>query len=376
MSDQPRGHAPPSMRPESEERSGPLRTGLTTGVCATAAAIGAARLALTGVHTTSIEVTLPKGRHITFELNDLATTENGAEAGAIKDAGDDPDATHGARVWVRATPTDAPGISFHAGAGVGTVTREGLVLDVGEPAINPVPRQMLTDHLTDIAAECGHTGGLAVTVGVDDGERIAERTMNGRLGIFGGISILGTTGIVRPFSCAAFVSSIHQSVDVARANAFPHIAGCTGSTSETLARERYGLGDQEVVEMGDLIGALLKYLRHHPVPRLTLSGGFGKLGKFACGHLDTHSRKASVDFEDLAETARAAGADAELTDHIRGCNTSMEVLTACQRAEVPLADRICERAAERARAYLPADTRLDVCAVDRRGALAGIVEGA
>ena len=376
MSDQPQGHAPPSMRPESEERSGPLRTGLTTGVCATAGANGAARLALMGSRTERIGVNLPRGKHVELDLNDLATTGDGAVAGVIKDAGDDPDATHGARVWVRVEPTEVPGIGFHAGAGVGTVTRDGLVLAVGEPAINPVPRQMLTDHLNDIAVECGHTGGFAVTVGVDQGERIAERTMNARLGILGGLSILGTTGIVRPFSCAAFVSSIHQSVDVALANGFPHIAGATGSTSEALARDRYGLSDQEVVEMGDLIGALLKYVRHHPVPRLTLSGGFGKLGKFACGHLDTHSRKASVDFEDLADSARSAGADQALIDHIRQCNTSMEVLTACQRADVPIAERICERAAERARAYLPVETSLDVCAVDRRGALAGMVEGA
>ena len=376
MSDHTQGHAPPSMAPDSDERSGPLRTGLTTGVCATAAAIGAARLTLAGVHQTTIGVNLPKGHPIEFELNDLATTADGAEAGAIKDAGDDPDATHGARVWVRVAPTTEPGIGFHAGAGVGTVTREGLVLDVGEPAINPVPRQMLADHLNDIAAECGHTGGFAVTVGVDDGERIAEHTMNGRLGIFGGLSILGTTGIVRPYSCAAFVSSIHQSVDVARANGFPHIAGCTGSTSETLARERYGLGDQEVVEMGDLMGALIKYIRHHPVPRLTLSGGFGKLGKFACGHLDTHSRKASVDFDYLARAAQDMGANAAMADTIRESNTSMEVLTACQRAEVPIADRVCQHAAERARSYLPDTTALDVCAVDRRGQLAGVVEGA
>jgi cobalt-precorrin-5B (C1)-methyltransferase len=365
----------PSMPPESGERSGPLRTGLTTGVCATAAAIGAARLALTGVHGTSIGVTLPKGRQVALALNDLAATEDGAVAGVIKDAGDDPDATHGARVWVRITPTTEPGMGFHAGAGVGTVTREGLVLDVGEPAINPVPRRMLTDHLTDLATENGYTGGLAVTVGVDDGERIAQHTMNGRLGILGGLSILGTTGIVRPFSCAAFVSSIHQAVDVARANRLDHVAGCTGSTSETVARERYGLGDSALVEMGDLVGALLKYVRHHPVPRLSLAGGFGKLGKFACGHLDTHSRKAGVDFDYLAETARAVGADDALVESIRGCNTSMEVLSTCERAGVPIAERICRDAADRARQYLPAETSLDVLAVDRKGALAGAVEG-
>ncbi|MFO7859492.1 MAG: cobalt-precorrin-5B (C(1))-methyltransferase, partial [Ectothiorhodospiraceae bacterium] len=279
------------MRPETPETGSALRTGLTTGVCATAAAVAAARLALGAEAGASIPVVLPRGQHVNVTLNDATRRDKGADAGVIKDGGDDPDATHGARVWVQVEPTASAGVTFHAGTGVGTVTRTGLTLDVGEPAINPVPRRMITDHLLECAADLGYPGGFAVTVGVDDGERIAERTMNGKLGIHGGLSILGTTGIVRPFSCAAYVASIHQSVDVARANGVEHVACCTGGSSEALVRERYGLADMALVEMGDLVGGTLKYIRKNPLPRVTLAGGFGKLSKFAAGHPDTHSRK-------------------------------------------------------------------------------------
>lgn len=364
------------MRPETRDGgAAALRTGLTTGVCATAAATAAARLVLSDTAATTEEVVLPRGQRVRVALNDLRRVEAGAEAGVIKDGGDDPDATHGARVWVQIVLTPAAGVTFHAGSGVGTVTRSGLPVAVGEPAINPVPRQMITDHLLECGAAHGHTGGFAVTVGVDDGERIAERTMNGRLGIRGGLSILGTTGIVRPFSCAAYVASIHQSIDVARANAVPHVACCTGGSSEALVRARYGLDDMALIEMGDLVGGTLKYLKRHPVPRVTLAGGFGKLSKFAAGHTDTHSRKSAIDLEGLAVEAGALGAPGSLQAAMRECNTSIEALALCHEAGIALGDRVCARAFDQARRHLPPDITLDVCAVDRGGRLVGTAEG-
>ena len=362
------------MRPESREAGGALRTGLSTGVCATAAAVAAARLALGQTAGPATSVVLPRGQTVALALNDATVVADGAVAGVIKDGGDDPDATHGARVWVHVRLRAQVGLGFHAGSGVGTVTRSGLPVPVGEPAINPVPRRMLTDHLLECAAGAGYAGGFDVTVGVDDGERIAQRTMNGRLGIQGGLSILGTTGIVRPFSCAAYIASIHQSVDVARSNGIEHVACCTGGSSEALARERYGLTDMALIEMGDLIGGVLKYIRRHPVPRVTLAGGFGKLSKFAAGHSDTHSRKCSIDLDGLAEEARVLGGSPELRTAIRACNTSIEALALCREAGIPLGDRICARAFEQARRYLPDDIALDVCAVDRGGRLVGTAE--
>ena len=359
------------MRPESRDGQAPLRTGLTTGVCATAAAVAAARCALGAPDGGVVTVVLPRHGPRDVAIRDHRRLDNGAEAGVIKDAGDDPDATHGARVWVRVVPRRAAGIGFHAGTGVGIVTRTGLSLEVGEPAINPVPRRMITDHLLECAAALGHGGGFAVTVGIDDGERIARRTMNPRLGIEGGLSILGTTGIVRPFSCAAFIASVHQSVDVARANGLTHLACCTGGSSEALVRSRYGLTDMGIVEMGDLFGGALKYLRRHPVPRVTLAGGFGKLSKFAAGHPDTHSRKCAIDLAGLAHEAADLGAGTALCADVRGSNTSIEALERCRAAGVPLAERVCARAFDRARQYLPTHVALDVCAVDRGGRLVG-----
>ncbi len=362
---------PGAMRAESRDGSGPLRTGLTTGTSATAAALGAARLALAGERSAAAEVVLPRGQVVSLALAALELVPGGAEAAVIKDAGDDPDATHGAWIRTRVEPQETAGITFVAGPGVGTVTRTGLMLPPGEPAINPVPRQMISDHLERLARELGHPGGFRVTVSVDGGEHIARRTMNPRLGILGGISILGTTGIVRPFSCSAYIASIHQAVDVARANGLTQVACCTGGTSERVARERYGLDEMGLVEMGDFFGAVLKYLRRQPLPRVSLVAGFGKLSKFAAGHPDTHSRSSAIDLDFIAASAEAVGADAALARHIRGCNTSIEALAACEEAGVALGDRIAALALEQARGYRLSDSVLDVVAVDRQGRVVG-----
>lgn len=307
-------------------------------------------------------------------IEDLGVAGTSATAGVIKDAGDDPDATHGARLWVSLEMIGDAGVQFRAGEGVGTVTRSGLSLDVGEPAINPVPRRLISEHLEAVAAEVGYAGGFRVTVGIDGGETIAQNTMNPKLGILGGLSVLGTTGIVRPFSCSAFIASIHQSVDVARANSLTHIAGCTGGTSESFARTHFGLEEGAIVEMGDMFGALLKYLKKHPLPRVTLASGFGKLSKFAAGEPDTHSQRCAIDFDFIADQAVAAGASAQLADWIRNANTSIEALEACQKAEVPLGDRIAGMSLARMRDYLPGDHHLSVCGVSRQGELIGFAE--
>jgi cobalt-precorrin-5B (C1)-methyltransferase len=369
-------HAAGVVRSESHEEGGPLRTGLTTGACATAAAVTAARLALDAEPRDPVPLTLPRGEAVTMPLHDArCPAAASGEAGVIKDAGDDPDATHGARVWARVALRAEPGVAFQAGEGVGTVTRTGLPLPPGEPAINPVPRRMIEDHLAEVVAERGFAGGFTVTVGVDGGERIAERTMNRRLGIVGGLSILGTTGIVRPFSCSAYLASIHQAIDVARSNGLGRVACCTGGTSEAAAQERFGLDDMALIEMGDLFGAALKYLRQNPIPAVVLMAGFGKLTKFAAGHLDTHSRKSAIDLAALAAEAADLGAGEALVARLQAANTSLEALAACQEAGVPLAERICARAWHQAGGILAHGTELVVCAVDRQGRVVGESSG-
>ncbi|MEV6779167.1 cobalt-precorrin-5B (C(1))-methyltransferase [Streptomyces syringium] len=352
-----------------------LRHGWTTGACATAATTAAYTALLTGDFPDPVTITLPKGQTPAFALaaEELPDGRRTAMAAIVKDAGDDPDVTHGAliRVTVRALPPGS-GVVFRAGPGVGTVTRPGLPLAVGEPAVNPVPRQMMRDHVAEVAARHGGTGDVEIEVSVDHGEEIARSTWNPRLGILGGISILGTTGIVVPYSCSAWIDSIRRGVDVARAAGRTHVAGCTGSTSEKVAVAVHGLPEDALLDMGDFAGAVLKYVRRHPVDRLTVAGGFAKLSKLAAGHLDLHSARSQVDKGFLAELARRGGADAELTAAVAAANTGLEALTLCAARGVPLGDLVAQTARDEALAVLRgAPVTVDVICIDRAGTIVG-----
>ena len=359
------------MREETREQPAPLRSGLTTGSCATATSLAAARLLLGGESNDAVSITLPKGKVVQMRLEFCRLTGQGAEAGTLKDAGDDPDVTHGALLYSQVRLLAEPGIRFVAGTGVGTVTRPGLVLAVGEPAINPVPRRMISDHLQRLADECSYPGGFEVTVNVQGGEQLALKTMNPRLGILGGLSILGTSGIVRPFSCAAYIASIHQGIDVAHTNGYTHIAACTGNASEDTMRRVYGLPEIALIEMGDFVGAVLKHLRKVPVPRLTLCGGFGKISKLAAGHMDLHSRHSSIDLPQLAGWAADIGADEALQASIITANTSQQALALAHAAGIPLGDAVCGHALAFARSVVPAQVQVEVFAIDRQGGIVG-----
>ncbi|CBS90631.1 cobalt-precorrin-5B (C(1))-methyltransferase [Azospirillum lipoferum] len=359
------------------EHATPLRRGWTTGTCATAAARAAAEALFGREFPDPVTVTLPGGQTPAFAL---AVTERGegadgpwTAAGVVKDAGDDPDVTHGAlvraRVW-RGAP--GSGVSFRAGPGVGTVTLPGLPLPVGEPAINPVPRSMIAQALGEAAREAGQPADLVVEVGVENGEQLAKRTMNGRLGIIGGLSILGTTGIVVPYSCAAWIASIQRGIDVARAAGLTHVAACTGDLSEKAVVARYGLSEQALLDMGDFVGGTLKYLRRHPIPRLTLCGGFAKFGKLARGLMDLHSKRNSVDFDWLAGRLAELGAGPDLIAEVRGANTAAQVLGMADAAGLPLADHVAELARRAAQDVLEdAPIAVEVLVTDRQGRIVG-----
>ncbi|UWQ16574.1 cobalt-precorrin-5B (C(1))-methyltransferase [Jannaschia sp. M317] len=328
-----------------------LRRGWTTGACATAATRAAVTGLWTGAVPEAVTITLPRGETPTFAIVDAQLGDGWAEATVIKDAGDDPDVTHGASIRVRVTPSSG-GVVFRAGDGVGTVTRPGLPIAVGEPAINPVPRAMMDEVVADLAADLARAPDIEITVSVPHGAEIAEKTWNPRLGITGGLSILGTTGIVRPFSCAAWIASIHRGVDVARADGLSHVAGCTGATSERVVQTLHRMPDHAMLDMGDFAGGLLKYLARHPVPRVTIGGGVGKLAKLAQGAVDLHSGRSQTDFAGLSDWA---GRD--LTD----CNTVLEAVT-----RVPdLAQRIAREARARVLGYISAE--VDVVVIDRAG---------
>src|ERR1700719_3785237 len=233
----------------------PLRRGWTTGTCATAAAKAAYTALLTGDFPDPVEVTLPRGERPSFALAVTSKDVDSATAGVVKDAGDDPDVTHGALVLttVRAAAPGS-GVTFRAGAGVGTVTRAGLPVPPGEPAINPVPRRMICDAITEVAAAHGRAADAEIEIAIPGGEALAAKTLNGRLGIVGGLSILGTTGIVIPYSCSAWIHSIHRGIDVARAAGITHIAGATGTTSEAAIKALHDLPEIALIDMGDFVG--------------------------------------------------------------------------------------------------------------------------
>ena len=219
-----------------------LRRGWTTGACSAAAAKAAYIALLTNRFPDPVQITLPKGERPSFDLVDAVVQGGRATVSVVKNAGDDPDVTHGALIEVSVSRGDpGTGVIFIAGDGVGVVTLPGLPLSVGEPAINPGPRKLISTLVADIARDHGDSGDIEVTISIPGGELIAKQTANGRLGIVGGLSILGTTGVVVPFSCAAWIASIHRGIDVARAAGFDHVAASTGSTSERAVKAFYDL---------------------------------------------------------------------------------------------------------------------------------------
>src|SRR3984957_14741058 len=332
-----------TIEPTTPDR--PLRRGWTTGACATAAAKAAFAALLTGEFPDPVEVTLPRGERVAFALALSRRDAGAASAGIIKDAGDDPDVTHGALI-VATVRAGAPGsgVTFRAGPGVGTGTRPGLAVGPGEPAINPVPRRMIRDAIADVAARANQAGDVEVEIAIPGGEELAAKTLNGRLGIVGGLSILGTTGIVVPYSCAAWIASIHRGIDVARAAGLTHIAGATGASSEAAVAKLYELPEPALIDMGDFVGGMLKYVRTHPVPRVTIAGGVAKMTKLAQGLLDLHSKRGEVDLAALAGLAETAGGSAALRTRILAANTAAEAFGHAQAEGIGLGDAVAQAA--------------------------------
>lgn len=351
---------------------GPLRKGWTTGACATAATRAAWHALLDGTFPDPVCITLPRGETPCFALVKHEIGENWAQASIIKDAGDDPDVTHQAEIIAtvrRAKP--GHGISFHAGPGVGTVTKPGLPVPVGEPAINPKPREMMVAQITELAERFGVAADVEIEISIPGGAEIAQKTWNPRLGIIGGLSVLGTTGVVIPFSCSAWIHSIHRGIDVARATGRTHVAGATGKTSESAIQALYDLPDEAMLDMGDFAGGMLKYLRKNPVAQVTIAGGFAKLVKLAQGHMDLHSSRSQVNMARLAETAHNIGASEKLCEAIKTANTARHVLELCAHENVTIASVIARQAREAAMATIDGACAIEVVIFDRQGEMIG-----
>ncbi len=348
-----------------------LRTGWTTGTCASAAAKAAATGLLEGVVPHEVEVALPSGRRVRFPVETSSEEGGGADTSlagrclVVKDAGDDPDCTDGARMTATVERLASGGSTLlRAGPGVGTVTKPGLGLPVGEPAINPVPRRVILAALREVTGEA-----LAVTFSVPDGEAMASRTTNARLGIVGGISILGTTGIVRPFSTAAYRASVVQQVDVAGAQGERTMALATGSRSERAAvRLLPHLPEVCFVEVGDFTGIALRRAVEAGMERVVFVGMAGKITKLAAGVMMTHFHRSQVDSGLMAEAARLTAAPPQVVAAATATATARHFFEVCvdQDCVAPL-ELLCHRAAEACEGHVGGALAVDVVMVDFDG---------
>ena len=269
----------------------PLRSGFTTGSCATAATRAALEGLLSRIPQHSATITLPDGETVTLPVSSCTFTKDSCTCGVIKDAGDDPDVTNGYTVLSTVSLTTQPGIQFLPGEGVGTITLPGIGIPVGEPAINQTPRRMITNEIEQLLHSHGLHSGVSVRISVPGGSELAKKTFNPRLGITGGISIIGTSGIVRPFSSEAFVNSIRKEIQVARALGCPSIVINSGAKSENYLRSRFpDLPAQAFIHYGNYIGDTLRLADEEGITHITMGIMIGKAVKLAEGHLDTHSR--------------------------------------------------------------------------------------
>jgi cobalt-precorrin-5B (C1)-methyltransferase len=364
-----------------------LRRGRTTGSCATAAVIAALALLLREERRQKVEVALPDGRHYlvvpiqALRRLDVAT----ARADVLKDGGDDPDNTHGATIFAEVRRNDCGELRFFAAAGVGTATQPGLRVAVGQPAINPVPRAMMRQAVAELMAEYGveygdgAALGFDLAIGCENGEAIARKTFNPRLGIVGGISILGTSGIVEPMSMASWVASIEVYVRVALAGDAPAVAYLPGKIGRAFAKDTLGLSEQRTVQIANFLGDALDFTQtaleqeQRQLPVLWLAGHPGKLAKVLAGAWDTHSSKSDMAMESVAQVAAERGYSAQTVHSIRWANTveaAMEILKAEAGAQAFWID-IEQRIAQRVQARVPAVAQVKVRLFDLAGNLLG-----
>jgi cobalt-precorrin-5B (C1)-methyltransferase len=362
-----RGHTVPPRDPRGR------REGFTTGTAAAAAAKAACLVLLNHGWPETVAVQLPIGRLLEVRINTLEWDGQAASAGVVKDAGDDPDVTHGAEIFATVQPADTPGVHLRGGPGVGIVTRPGLELPVGSPAINPVPQQMIRQAVAEVLGGEMPDPAVTVTISVPRGEELARRTFNPRLGIVGGISILGTTGIVRAMSTAAWRASVLQAIDVAVANGVPHIVLSTGGRTERFAQALYPeLPEMAFVEMGIFTGDSLKRAAQRGVPRVSVCAMIGKLSKIAAGRLQTHVAGNQVDCAFLAEVARELGASAELVGAVHTANTARHVQEQIETAGFwRFYGRLCELAARHCKAAAGEAVAVEVVLFDFDGRILG-----
>ncbi|MDP2661569.1 MAG: cobalt-precorrin-5B (C(1))-methyltransferase [Dehalococcoidia bacterium] len=348
-----------------------LKTGYTTGSCAAAAAKAATIALMSQTPVDEVEITLPGGGVARLIVEKCTFSGDQAHCCVIKDAGDDPDVTHGAEICATVRRTGRPGIAISRGEGVGTVTKPGLGLEVGSPAINPVPRKMIEYSVAEAMAG-DKEQGVEVVISAPKGAELAKRTLNERLGIIGGISILGTTGIVKPFSTAAYRACITQGLKVAKANGCETVVLTTGGRTEKYAQRIMDLPDEAFIQMGDFVGFTLRQCVAKGIRNVVVVAMMGKLSKIAAGNLQTHVSHSRVDAGFLAGLALECGISPTLVEEMRGSNTARHFSEMLPEKEADrVFERLCELACFQSRSHAGVQLRVECILVGFDGQVLG-----
>ena len=364
---------PPEI--EEKKRKGTLRTGYTTGTTATAATKGALYALINGRPMEQVAVSLPKGRTATLKIAWTKKENNGkVTCAAIKDGGDDPDATHGAEICSTVSfSKNASNIHIDGGEGVGRVTKPGLGLEIGKAAINPTPLKMLEQAVREVAGHQLEKQGVDVVISVPNGEEIAKKTDNPRLGILGGISILGTTGLVLPYSTASFAASIRQGLDVATAMGAATVVLTTGGRSEDFAKELFKLPEHCFIQMGDFAGYSIKQCVNKMTIRQVIIAGFiGKLTKMAMGIKQTHVAGSHIDMQFMARLAAECKAPPNVVEEIGSANTARHVSEIIKKNNIlSYYDHVCKRVSEQMHEHAKGQLQIEVVLFEFDGTVIG-----
>ena len=352
-----------------EEKKTKLRTGYTTGSSATAAAKAALLSIINQQKTENVDITLPKGTFIQIPIHSCEFESNKAKCSVIKDGGDDPDVTHGAEIIVELSFTEKVNeIHIDGGEGVGIVTKPGLGLEINKPAINPVPKKMIVENLRQVGEKILVKKGIGVVISVPKGRELAPKTDNPRLGIKNGISILGTSGIVIPFSTASYAASIRQNLDVAIAMGNDTVVLTTGGRSEDFAKKIVDLPEHCFVQMGDFSGYTIQQCSKKNIKKAYVVGFIGKLAKMAAGVKQTHVKGSKVDMNFLAELARKSNAEETVIESIKKANTARHVSEIIQENNVKgFFELICSETYKHMRKYSEEKVPIDVILFDFDG---------
>ena len=320
-----------------------LRSGFTTGSCAAAAAKAAAWMLLTRTEKTNISIITPKGDAFDAYILDIQKTDDSVKCAVRKDGGDDPDVTTGALIYAEVRFSDAEGIRLDGGEGVGRITRPGLDQPVGEAAINSVPRSMIKQEVNEVAEACGYDGGFDVIISVPGGEEIAARTFNPRLGIEGGISIIGTSGVVEPMSEQAILETIKVELRQQKAEGCKVAFTSPGNYGLDFMKENYDMDLDRSVKCSNYIGLTVDMIKELGFEGMLLTGHAGKLVKVAGGIMNTHSREADCRVEIIAAAAAKEGAGTELICSLLECLTTEEAFAKLREADDAMAGRTASR---------------------------------